>query len=400
MFRHRIIIIFCLIGICMNWQAVRANEALSDSELYATAAVLMDGSSGRVLYGKEEEKMLPMASTTKIMTCILALEYGDMNMECTVSSRAARAPKVKLGALEGRVFLLEDLLYSLMLESHNDTAIVIAESVAGSVEGFAVLMNQKAKEIGLSRTSFVTPNGLDADGHYTTAKDLALLLRYCISESPKSQQFLTITGRQSYTFSDVNGKVCYTVNNHNAFLTMMDGALTGKTGFTGKAGYCYVGALERDGKLLIVSLLACGWPDNRNYKWHDTKILMNYGLKMYEINEYKIETGLPQKILVENGMYDWENGETGAFLEIETDCPDLVRYLTGADEIPEVRLQLKESLAAPVKEGEEAGTIQIWIKNTCMGIYPVYVTDTVRSIDWKWYFRQVAQIFLKLKGTI
>ena len=201
-----------------------------------------------------------MASTTKIMTCIIALERGNLQQICTFSGKAASAPKVKLGAPAGRTFYLEDLLYSMMLESHNDSAVAVAEAIAGSTDGFAALMNEKAKRLGLTQTSFVTPNGLDADGHETTAWELALIMRYCAFESPKRAEFLRICQRQSYTFEDTEHRQTYTAVNHNAFLNRMDGVLCGKTGFTGKAGYCYVCALERDGKKLVVALLACGWP--------------------------------------------------------------------------------------------------------------------------------------------
>ena len=147
-----------------------------------------------------------------------------------------------------------------MLESHNDSAVAIAESVSGNVNSFANLMNEKAKEIGCNNTYFVTPNGLDAsnegNAHSTTAADLAKIMKYCISESKKSEEFLEITGTKDYTFSDVEKKHTYHCYNRNSLLTMMEGAFSGKTGYTGKAGYCYVGALERDGRMFIVSLLS------------------------------------------------------------------------------------------------------------------------------------------------
>ena len=142
--------------------SVYAKEEKEELQLYAKAAVLMDADSGRVLYGKNEKEILPMASTTKIMTCILALEYGDVDEIVTASGYAARMPKVKLNVQEGERFRMGDLLYSLMLESHNDAAVVIAEAVGGSVEGFSRLMNQKARDLGCYDTYFITPNGLDA----------------------------------------------------------------------------------------------------------------------------------------------------------------------------------------------------------------------------------------------
>lgn len=167
-------------------------------QLYARSAVLMDADSGRILFAKNAETERPMASTTKIMTCILALERADPDESVSVSANAAAQPRVRLGTVEGQKFKLKDLLYSLMLESHNDTAVMLAEHLAGSVEQFADEMNQKARELGLSHTHFVTPNGLDGadDGgsHRTTAEELARIMRYCVMESPKRKEFLEITG--------------------------------------------------------------------------------------------------------------------------------------------------------------------------------------------------------------
>ena len=172
-------------------------------KLYAQGAVLMDAKSGRVLYSKNGEEQLPMASTTKIMTLIVTLERANLDDIVTVSSYAASMPNVQLHIREGEQYRLRDLLYSLMLESHNDSAVAIAEHVGGSVEEFAVLMNQKAQEIGCKDTWFITPNGLDATAEYsnavgekelknhsTTAKDLARIMAYCVLESPNKEQFI------------------------------------------------------------------------------------------------------------------------------------------------------------------------------------------------------------------
>ena len=215
----------------------------SDLKLYAQSAVLMDADSGRILYEKEGHKVLPMASTTKIMTCILALEYGNPEDYAETSVYASSMPKVKLYARSGEYFKLKDLLYSLMLESHNDSAVVIAEHIAGSTEAFADMMNQKARDIGCFDTFFITPNGLDAtltgpDGqiraHSTTAADLARIMSYCITDSPRQKEFLEITGAASHSFGSYQKKEnsfvpsgrTFSCNNHNAFLTMMEGALS------------------------------------------------------------------------------------------------------------------------------------------------------------------------------
>ena len=162
----------------------------------------MDADNGRVLFEKNGSEKKPMASTTKIMTCILALEEGNLTDVVNVSENAARQPKVHLGMQMDEKFYLRDLLYSLMLESHNDSAVAIAEHIGGSVQAFADKMNAKAKEIGCRDTYFITPNGLDASDdkgeHSTTAEDLARIMSYCILKSPKKESFLSITQKGSY----------------------------------------------------------------------------------------------------------------------------------------------------------------------------------------------------------
>ena len=285
--------------------AAQEVEEIKENSLYAKSAVLMDAESGRILYGKNAAEQMAMASTTKIMTLLIALEQGNPEQIITVSKYAQSMPDVQLNMKEGEQYVLKDLLYSLMLESHNDSAVAIAEGVAGSVEAFADRMNRKAKEIGCENTCFITPNGLDATAtltdaegretavfHSTTAENLAKIMSYCITKSPCKEQFLEITQTPTYTFSNCEGTRNFTCQNHNSFLYMMEGAISGKNGFTGKAGYCYVGALKRDNRTLVVALLACGWPNNKSYKWKDTRALMEYGLANYRYEEY--ETALEE----------------------------------------------------------------------------------------------------------
>ena len=214
-------------------------QAEEPDELYAQSAVLMDAESGRVLFEKNGLDVKAMASTTKIMTCILALENADEKTEVTFSENAVRQPKVHLGASKGETFYLGDLLHSLMLESHNDSAVAIAEAVAGNVNKFANMMNRKAKDIGCENTYFITPNGLDAKDengkHSTTAVDLARIMSYCIVKSSMRERFLEITAAPQYSFTNTDEKKTYSCSNHNSFLNMMDEAISGKTGFTSDA---------------------------------------------------------------------------------------------------------------------------------------------------------------------
>lgn len=376
--------------------ACRAAE-IKESELYARSACLMDADSGRILYGKEETNQLPMASTTKIMTCILALEHGHADELVTVSEHAARQPKVHLGASVGEQFLLHDLLYALMLNSDNDAAVMIAEHIGGSVESFADMMNKKAVEIGCENTYFITPNGLDAEDekgvHSSTAADMAKILRYCIMESPQREMFLEITQMPSYTFWNNSHTKTYNCTNHNAFLGMMDGALTGKTGFTADAGYCYVGALRQDGKTLIVSLLACGWPNNKNYKWSDTRKLMNYGLKNYsyqDIFQKKEFENIPVQEGQYPGMEIGEQADTPIGYGVEQDQISFPLLLRKEEKI-EVKYELPEVLKAPVREGQQVGKASYYLDGVLLREYPIFAKRQVEVRDFGWCLKQVKE---------
>ena len=379
--------------------AAAARQESEPNQLFATAACLMDGDTGRVLFGKRETDPMAMASTTKIMTCILALENGGEQAVATASAQAAAAPKVHLGVYEGEQFLLGDLLYSLMLESHNDAAVMIAETIGGSIEGFAALMNEKAAAIGCTDTHFVTPNGLDASDaggdHHTTAADLARIMRYCIKTSPKATEFLAVTQTRSYTFWDLEKKNMFNCCNHNALLDQMEGAISGKTGFTAKAGYCYTGALERDGKCLIVTLLACGWPNHKNYKWADAAKLLNYGLESYTYRDVLDHSWKPGRIEVTDGVYDGLlQTKSSASLTLVSPALDPARslpVLLKETEIPKKDIFLPELLKAPVKKGEKVGSMTYSIDGILLAEYPVYAAETIEKIDYGWCMEQVAE---------
>lgn len=189
------------------------------SKLNARYALLMDATNRRVLFEKDGYEKVAMASTTKIMTLLVTLENANLDDIVTVSEYAASMPDVQLNMKKDEQYRLGDLVYSLMLESHNDTAVAIAEHVGGSVEGFAAMMNEKAKELGAYDTNFVTPNGLDAEKHYTTAYDLALISSYAI----ENETFLQIVQTPSYTFHEQTTGKSFTVNNKDRFLTSYEG---------------------------------------------------------------------------------------------------------------------------------------------------------------------------------
>lgn len=376
-----------LIFLLFVMETGNASFVFADEEpqnLYALSACLMDADSGRVLFEKSGYEKMAMASTTKIMTLLIALEYGKPDDIVTVSDYAASMPDVQLNIRAGETYYLNDLLYSLMLESHNDVAVAVAEHIGGSVEGFASLMNGKAKAIGAEHTNFVTPNGLDAEEHYTTAVDLARIASYAI----RIEEFLEITNKASYSFSDISGKRQFTVNNKNAFLTMMDGAIGVKTGFTGKAGYCFVGAIKQEEKTLVSVVLACGWPNNRTYKWADTKKLMNYGLNEFETKRMeKEEIRLPD-IPVRDGMLPVAALSVPEF--------DGVQMLLKEGEVFTYCYELPEYLTAPVSRGDRIGTLNILVEEECVCQYEITAKTDVPAADYFCYAQKVWNMFLKL----
>lgn len=379
---------------------VYAEEIEEPRNLYAQAAVLMDAESGRILFEKNGQEVLAMASTTKIMTCILALEEGNLEDLVKVSELAASQPKVHLGMRAGEEFRLKDLLYSLMLESHNDSAVAIAEHVGGSIAEFAKLMNHKAKELGCTNTYFITPNGLDETDekgmHATTASELARIMSYCIMESPKKEEFLSITAMPSHSFTNAEGTRTFGCSNHNAFLNMMEGAISGKTGFTGKAGYCYVGALERDGRTFVVALLACGWPNNKNYKWKDTVKLMEYALENYTYRDIDQDVELPT-VLVEGGVPESDKVFDEAYVKLEVDYGERnAQVLLRKDEQVETSIKMEEMLVAPVEAGQRVGKIVYCLDGEKIIDYPVVVVEDVDRRDVSWIFDKILQLYLNI----
>jgi len=379
--RYNITVTILVIAVFLINSTVCAasGESSALGNLYALSAVLMDGDSGRVLYEKEGETPRANASTTKVLTCILALENGKGDDYVQVSSNAAAQPDVRLDIQKGEQYYLEDLLYSLMLQSHNDAAVAIAEHIGGSVEGFAAMMNQKAKEIGCTDTHFVTPNGLDAkdDGgsHHTTARDLALIMRYAI----QNPMFLKITETRDYSFSDIEKKRTFSLHNANAFLDMREGILSGKTGYTGDAGYCYVCAEEKDGRTFIVALLGSGWPNHKTYKWKDTAALLNYGEENYKYRSWWKDPEIPL-IQVKNGFTGDPVGRKKIYLhgllDISEEQKETCMLLSDRENVT-CQVKVPSSIEAPVRRGDEIGQVTFRLNGELLSAYPVLAEQSV-----------------------
>lgn len=385
-----------------NWMDTTGQFAdfhREDLNLYARSAVLTDAATGRILYGKSADTPMANASTTKILTCLLAIESGKLSDTVPFSENACKMPEVKLGCGEESQFILEDLLYSLMLESHNDTAVALAEYLSGSVEAFAEKMNCRAAELGCCNTHFVSPNGLDVTDsvgeHQTTAYDLSLIMAACI----RDETFLKITETASKTIQSLDGNFQKTLYNHNALLTMLKGTLSGKTGFTTKAGYCYVGAYCEEDRTYTFALLACGWPNHKGYKWEDSKKLITYAKERYHWKTW-VQPSEMQQVTILNGVFPSTNRCGKNLFTDEKSFADVETISVGTDEFREklllsdtdeiaVEWKLPKNLPAPVKQGLCVGERIIRLNGKPIFTQPAYALETVEKFDFAWCLRHV-----------
>ncbi len=261
-----------------------ANISENSLNLNSKSCIVLDRQSKNIIYGKNEKNKVKMASTTKIMTAIIVIENGNLDKTIEISKKAASTGGSRLGLKTGDKITINNLLYGLMLCSGNDAAVALAESIAGSVSDFAILMNNKAKELGLKNTHFETPHGLDSDNHYTTAYELALLTDYAL----KNSTFSKIVGTKNYTIN-ING---YPKNltNTNELLGNLNGIYGVKTGFTNGANRCLVTACKRGDMDIICVVLGA---DTKKFRTQDSIKLIEYTFNNYtyinienKVNEY------------------------------------------------------------------------------------------------------------------
>jgi len=346
-------------------------DEIKAPDVKALGAVLIDAESGRVLWEQNGYEPLANASTTKIMTCVLALESGMLDDNVTVSANAASQPKVRMGLSLGEQIKLKDLLYALMLQSSNDAAVAIAEHIGGSVESFCDMMNKKAAELGALDTNFETPNGLDGDNHHSTAYDMAMITKYALGVDG----FKDIIGTKQISIK--SDKCTYTIANKNRLLSEYDGAIGVKTGFTGKAGNCFVGAAERDGMTLISVVLGSGWGTvGKNRKWIDTKNILNYGFQNYIYYDVCVKGDYIDTIPVNNSYGESVRVSTAENIRLPLNQSER--------EALYVELKLPEKIEAPVKEGDEVGRIIFKIdSDTVIAESPLLASAAVNRKDVK-----------------
>lgn len=330
MFRRILTVIFVLI------LSVVKVYALSADDISAECAVLITAQTGEVIFAKDEHKKHSMASTTKIMTSLLAVESGRLSDEITVTQDMLNVEGTSMGLLGGDIVSLRELVYGMLLPSGNDAAEVTALYLGDTKENFCTLMNARAKEIGMNDTNFVTPSGLDDENHYSTAYDMALLGR----EAVKNPEFLRICSSAKATLTYGNPPYERTLRNHNRLLSSYEGALGIKTGFTKKSGRCLVSYAQRNGVGLVAVTL------NDGNDWDDHVRMLDYGFSKVSAAEPRIN--LPQTVNIVGGQKETVKLQHEKFM------------LESTAENVEYRIFLPRFIYAPVESGDVIGRADVY----------------------------------------
>lgn len=330
MFRKILTVIFVLI------LSVVKVYALSADDISAECAVLITAQTGEVIFAKDEHKKHSMASTTKIMTSLLAVESGRLSDEITVTQDMLNVEGTSMGLLGGDSVSLRELVYGMLLPSGNDAAEVTALYLGETKENFCAMMNARAKEIGMNDTNFVTPSGLDDENHYSTAYDMALLGR----EAVKNPEFLRICSSTKTTLTYGNPPYERTLRNHNRLLSSYEGALGIKTGFTKKSGRCLVSYAQRNGVGLVAVTL------NDGNDWDDHVQMLDYGFSTISASEPKMN--LPQTVNVVGGQKETVKLHHEKFM------------LESTAENVSYRIFLPRFIYAPVEIGDIIGRVDVY----------------------------------------
>ena len=356
------IIIFTSILLAMLLSCTDSVFALS-----AMRAILIDTASGKVLMEKDAYTKAPMASTTKIMTALIALELGNPDDIVIVSDNAAETEGSSMWLSSGEHIALRDLTYGLMLNSGNDAATAIAEHIAGDVSGFAVLMNKRATEIGAKDTNFTNPHGLDDENHYTTAYDLALITRTALQNT----EFAQIVATKSKSVSWEGKEWGRTLQNHNKMLTMYDGADGVKTGFTKRTGRCLVSSATRGSMQLIAVTLNA--PDD----WTDHTSMLNFGFTNYS-NKSVITAETVIKTIY------CENSDSSYIPVVPQEGYSMILKNDNTSDQVTMQHDLPDTISAPILKGQEIGTLYVYVNNIEEVVIPlISVVDADKTAPAK-----------------
>ena len=347
------------------------SENITEPTINSRAAIVYERSSGKILYGKEENEKRKMASTTKIMTAIVVLENTNLDDIVTISSKAAGTGGSRLGLHKDDKISIQDLLYGLLLCSGNDAAVALAEHVSGDLSNFANMMNSKATSLGLSSTHFVTPHGLDDDNHYTTAYELALITNYAL----KNDVFANLVKTKTYTISINNHPK--TLSNTNELLGNLDGVYGVKTGFTNGANRCLVTAVKRDNMDIICIVLGA---DTKKDRTKDSINLINYSFnnfKMVHIKE-KITNEFVNWKICNSSSFRVEKGVSDSVDIIIQDIPyDFFPIKCNQTDDMSIYIYCNTELTAPLPSGSSLGYLAVSVNNQTVLTLNLYNSNSI-----------------------
>lgn len=369
------IILLSLITILLLNVGAYAEDVQID--ISASSAVLLVSGSNEVLFEKSAYEKRPMASTTKIMSSIIAIESGRLDEEITVTQEMTAVEGTSMGLLPNDRVSVSELVYGMLLSSGNDAANATAITIAGSTDAFVSMMNDKAKQIGMFSTHFATPSGLDADDHYSTAYDMALLGSYAI----ENEQFLEICSSSSAVVDYGNPPYKRRLTNHNKLLKIYDGAIGIKTGFTKKSGRCLVSAAERDGVTLICVTL------NDADDWNDHKKLLDYGFGI--VKRYD---NYQRDFLID--IVGGKEASANAQLQRTPKIGTLNGQITQ-------KVYIEHFLYAPVKKNDVVGYSQFYYQNgTLADTVPIIIKSDIGQNEYeeKAKISFIYRILRKIKG--
>lgn len=359
---------------------------------YSKNIIVIDRKTLLPLYEKDAYTKVAMASTTKILTCILAIENSSMNEIVTISQKAATVSGSTLGLITGMEITMNDLLYGLMLRSGNDCAIAVAEHISGSVENFSILMNQKSSELGLQNSNFITPHGLDNSNHYTTAYDLAILTDYAL----KNSTFREIVSCKNYTIS-FNG-FPRTISNTNELLGNLEGVYGVKTGFTFEAGRCLVSACKRNDLDIIVVVLGA---NTKNIRTKDSYNLINYIFDTYSyINiSSTLDDAFSNYISYFNENYFLEKTTTSPILKL--DALENYNFPLSSTDVLELHTKFYtiDTFNSDILPGSTIGKLYLYKDQTLLCEVNVIIENQLIRNDWKYYLKNIFSIY-KLNNNL
>ena len=363
-----------------------STDITSDVKTYSKHIICRERTTEEILFEKDAYTQTAMASTTKIMTAIIVLENCDLNEEVSISKKAANTGGSTLGISEGTKISMQALLYGLMLRSGNDCAVAIAEHIGGSVEGFAQIMNNKAKELNLKNTNFVTPHGLDSVEHYTTAYDLAILTNYALN----NEKFKEIVGTKQIT--EQIGDYPRSMINTNELLGVVNGVYGVKTGFTGNAGRCLVTACKRNDLDIIVVVLGA---DTKKIRGLDSKNVIEYVFENYEM----VDT----ESIVKEAMDDFEKVKkinilkSNDKIKLELEERKTYRYPVNKNEISNLKTAIYcvDVINSPVLKGAKIGNLQLKSNDKILYSIDIVLSNDINRMKWNDYLNEFLINFKK-----